>query len=487
MAIPAKLASNGCVLENPTRLNVIVGRNGAGKSRFLRAFSHLQGPPQPFVRYVSPERAGSFEYNPNIEHTERQQKNWIEQQRQRNQAENFKQASALKLRELALRFAERLETDVALRSDLSKTFASTQLAKINAMLTNVVIERAEGQQFIFRAMDGKELAPNDLSSGESELIALATEISHFFEKCDPAKLNILLLDEPDVHLHPDLQARLARFLIAELRDQSPDLQEQTMILVATHSTPLISELSRFAGTSLGTKAFSSMNIQQEVVSAQLQKMAPFFGHPLSQIINGDVPVILEGEDDERVWQQASRTTQGRLKLFACLATSVNQQTELEKFADKLLSAMYDEPKAFSIRDGDGIRGALPSVGCVSRFRLQCYAVENLVTTDDVLLSLGTDWNGLVDAGKKWCDEHPDHKDQQEMLALLSSSNRGRDTKIKNVRQLIPAILGTLAPWEAVVGKVIGRISNASDLDNVNGIVDYIGRDALVALGLLNAD
>ncbi|SPD41662.1 conserved protein of unknown function [Cupriavidus taiwanensis] len=368
MALPDKLEYNGAVLENPTRLNIIVGRNGSGKSRFLRAFSNLRDQAQFFVRYVSPERAGTFEYSPNIEHNERQNKNWIESQRIRNQADSFKQASAGKLRDLAMRFAVRLETDLDLRSDFSKTFSSMQLAKINAMLTNIVIDRADGQEFIFRTQNGQAITPNDLSSGESELIALAAEVLHFFELCDPAKLNVLLLDEPDVHLHPDLQARFARFLISELDKQGHDLRAQTMVCVSTHSTPLINELSRSSAASLGSKVFEYMHVRQEVVSKQLQKMAPFFGHPLSQIINGDVPVILEGEDDERVWQQAARTSQGRLKIFPCLATSVDQQTELEVFANKLLSAMYDQPKAFSIRDGDGVQEALPAIGCVMRFR-----------------------------------------------------------------------------------------------------------------------
>ncbi|WP_145987333.1 hypothetical protein [Cupriavidus taiwanensis] len=110
-----------------------------------------------------------------------------------------------------------------------------------------------------------------------------------------------------------------------------------------------------------------------------------------------------------------------------------------------------------------------------------------MTTDDVLRSLGSNWDGLVEAGKKWYEENPKHQDRDKLLALLSSSDRGRNTKIKSVRQLIPAILGSRAPWEVVVGQVIGRISGEVDEGNNNSIIDYIGRDVLVALGLLEVN
>lgn len=39
-----------------------------------------------------------------------------------------------------------------------------------------------------------------------------------------------------------------------------------------------------------------------------------------------------------------------------LADSVNQQGALETFCIQLLKTLYDNPVAFSIRDGDGVVG-----------------------------------------------------------------------------------------------------------------------------------
>jgi predicted ATP-dependent endonuclease of OLD family len=46
---------------------------------------------------------------------------------------------------------------------------------------------------------------------------------------------LLLLDEPDVHLHPDLQSRLVKFLVKLIDEFDFD------ILMATHSTSILGE------------------------------------------------------------------------------------------------------------------------------------------------------------------------------------------------------------------------------------------------------
>src|ERR1700730_13539141 len=336
MPIINQLRYQDCTLTDMTTLNIVVGRNGSGKSRFFRLLSNLRNQAGYLVRYISPERAGSFLPDANIENATRSNKGWVEDQRIQNQAGNFKPASAIRLRELAMRFAVRVETDRALRSDLDRTFVTEQLSKINRMLSDVVVEREGAQDFVFKTVDGVTVTPAELSSGESEILSLATEVLHFFESCESDKINVLLLDEPDVHLHPDLQARFARFLSHELDTLVPGVRERTAVCVATHSTPLICELALHSGCSIGTKDFTSNSVAQRPAVDQLRKLAPFFGHPLSKCISDDVPVILEGDDDDRIWQQAARTAQGRLKIFPCLSTGVPQQAELESSCDSLM-------------------------------------------------------------------------------------------------------------------------------------------------------
>lgn len=447
MPLPVELRSASSILSNPTNLNIVVGRNGAGKSRFLRSLYALRNETAYRIAYVSPERAGVFKPDPNVEVNALSSPGWLQNTRDKNQAEGFKNASANKLKQLWFIHGQRLDDDPALRADFSKTFETRVLAKINGLLSNVRIERSteNGGEFLFKTLDGSPLTPDQLSSGESEAISLGAEILDFFWTLQKERINILLLDEPDVHLHPDLQARLARFLLSEIAGLTPQQKESTAVCLATHSTPLICELSTSPFCSIGTKAFGVDTVVQRPIASELKKVSAFFGHPLSKCINDDVPVLLEGEDDERIWQQAARTSQGRLKIFPSLAFSVTQQGELEKFCDSLLSAIYDDPVAISIRDGDGLRGALPPQGCVRRFKLQCYAAENLLLTDEVLDSLGKSWPEFQFAAEQWCVSNPTHRDRVLVQALAASSDRCRDTKLKQIRTLIPAIAGSKKP------------------------------------------
>ena len=113
-----ELTNGSCSISSPTNLNVIVGRNGSGKSRFLRTLAGLKNNSEYYISYISPERAGSFLVDPGVEHNRQHDKNWESNNRLKNQSDGFKKTSASKLRELAMQFAVRIENDPSLRSQL---------------------------------------------------------------------------------------------------------------------------------------------------------------------------------------------------------------------------------------------------------------------------------------------------------------------------------------------------------------------------------
>ena len=78
---------------------------------------------------------------------------------------------------------------------------------------------------------GQPLDEANLFSGESELIALAIEVLVFSRQSMANK--ILLLDEPDMHLHPDLQQRFTAFV------KSIAVAHNFCVVIATHSTAII--------------------------------------------------------------------------------------------------------------------------------------------------------------------------------------------------------------------------------------------------------
>lgn len=466
---------------NLTNINIILGRNGAGKSRFLRSFDAALSSDQTFnVRYISPERAGVFRKEGNVETNMERDKNWLRNVRGKNQAENFKAVSAYLLRNVEITYLRRLQDTPSLRNDPERNFRADRLDKINRLLSNISIEQVRAE-FVLRNISGTEIQPDQISSGESEAIALASEIMYFFETVDQSKFNILLLDEPDVHLHPDLQARLAQFVVGEVEGLSPEARQTVALCIATHSTPLVCALAGSEHTSIGTKHFDVNVVHQAVANEQLRKAAPFFGHPLSLSLSQDVPLILEGEDDERVWQQAARSAQGKIRLFPILATSVDQQSELESFCAPLLSTLYDSPIAYSLRDGDGVSADLNPVGPVRRFRLRCYAIENALVTDDCLRVLGKSWEEFRAVAAEWADSHSDHRDVALVRKLVSAPDRLRNSKIKAIRQLICSIAGSNKPWEVVVGQAIGTIDPSVEDLAPTSLVEFVGREAMSAL------
>lgn len=464
-----------------------MGRNGAGKSRFLRDIEEATNWNKQhfYVRYVSPERAGSFKRDGSVLTNMSSFPDWLRQSRAVNQADNFKSASAMLFREAETLYLRRLANTPAIRMDPTRSFETDRLSKVNQLLTNISLVMGNAD-FEFRSLaDGQTVSPDNISSGESEAVSLAAEILYFFDTIDPTKFNVLLLDEPDVHLHPDLQARLGKLIITML-DEFKSHADSIAVCLSTHSSPLVCSLADSRYVSIGTKSFAVDTVELNPTSAELRKIAPFFGHPLSLSLSKDVPLILEGEDDERVWQQAARTSQGRIKVFPVLAGSVNQQGELETFCASLFRTLYDNPIAFSLRDGDGVvNQPLEHQPPIKRYRLQCYAIENVLLTDPCLDVMGTTWEGFVIAATKWVRENSEHPDTAHIKELAESNDRLQHQKIKKIRQLVCAVLGCKKPWEVVVGQAIGSLTN-NDLVDSNMLTTFLGAEMVSEVIFRNA-
>lgn len=467
-------------ISSLNNVNVVVGRNGSGKSTMFRAIevSH-SGSGTSKISYVSPERSGTFYGEGHIISAMKSNPNWIAESRRVNQSQSFKNTSAVMLRDLELMYLRKLASIPEIRHDLSRSFENDCLRRVNDLLLNVRLVEA-GAEFEFISHSGEKIQPDRLSSGESEAVSLAAEILFFFETLVPGIPNVILIDEPDVHLHPDLQARLGHFLLSFF-EEKPEIREYAFVVVATHSTALTCSLATSKLTSIGTKPFGVNHVRLRQGSDQLRKLAPFFGHPLSLSLSDDAPVIVEGEDDERIWQQAARTSEGKLRLFPVIAETVSAQTDLEKFCANLISTIYDKPVAFSIRDGDGKPGKpLDHIEPLKRYRLECYAMENLLVTDECLEAMGSTWSSFVAASNEWLNHNTSHRDADLLRELINSQDRLRHKKIKDIRNLICGVLGEKKIWEIVVGQVIGGIAKVG-IDETKMVVQFFGADALRAL------
>ncbi len=442
---------NGYSLTGLGRHNVLLGKNGSGKSHALKRIEQALLAREDFgvVRYISPERAGVLQYEPNVEQNITANPTWLSDTRRANQANQFRQQSAVQFRRLELLTLRTIEQDQNVRADLGITFATT-VDRINELLDRVVVERADPAFRIAKKDGGANQPPNELSSGEAELISLAIECLVFEHEAGEDAPSVLLLDEPDVHLHPDLQARFARFL-ETLTTKNGNIK----ILIATHSTAFIGGFLDQSHARVAFMSFGDTELRFSPIDEQYRAILPVFGaHPLSNVFNEAPVLLVEGEDDERIWRQAIRSSQGALSLYPVAVGSIDMLADYEARVANVVSAIYDDAKAFSLRDSDGVHEPLAPVGVVRRYRLACRAAENLLLTDEVFTANGLNWNELRGRIEEWVEAneaHPHHAAMQEFRAT-GYDRMGAD--LKEVRLDLVGLMGSAKPWEVIVGQTI---------------------------------
>ncbi|HJP58483.1 MAG TPA: AAA family ATPase [Gemmatimonadaceae bacterium] len=453
------------------RENVILGKNGCGKSRLLKAIEQgLMGRETVgAVRYVSPERAGLLRYEPGIEHNITTSPGWLADTRRQNQAGQFRQQSAAQFRRLELLVLREIEKDPAIRGDLTRTFDSV-VARINTLLDRVAIRRGDPTFEVYEKASGQTVDASVISSGESELISLGIECLVFARECVAQRLNVLLLDEPDVHLHPDLQARFARFL-SKLLEEAP-----ITLVLATHSTAFLGAAALDAHARVAFMRYGDTEIRFAPVAYTLRRVLPVFGaHPLSNVFNEAPVLLVEGDDDERIWQQAVRSANGQLSLYPVAVDGVDNLGIFEQEVATILQAVYDNAVGYSVRDRDSTEPIqLDPVGPVIRFQLSCRASENLLLSDDVLNRAGLAWAEMQQRIATWAEANSTHPHQKSMAAFVATGFDRRNADLKEIRNDLIGLMGSNKPWEIVVGQTIATLVGGNGSTAEYSTRDFLG-------------
>ena len=144
---------------------------------------------------------------------------------------------------------------------LNRLFADYKFAdETEAIPTNLFIELPSGEVITF----------NDLSSGEKEVFFILS----FFIRHNVANA-IIVIDEPELHLHPEL----SRLLIRNMKS----IRNGNQIWLATHNSEIIDEAGRdkviYVARDLSTRKaqFITGDNEQQVI-AQLKNMFGFSGY-----------------------------------------------------------------------------------------------------------------------------------------------------------------------------------------------------------------
>jgi len=222
----------------------------------------------------------------------------------------------------------------------------------------------------------------------------------------------------------------------------------------------------------------------EAAGPALKAVIPIFGaHPLSNVFNRRPILLVEGEDDERIWQQAYRTSQGEINVWPCPAGDIQSLNEYEEKARSILGAVYDDAVAFSLRDRDVHPYHIDDLGPVIRMRLNCKASENLILTDDVLEGSGTDWSKLKSSLEKWLAENVDHPQHSAVVDFKDGGWDRRNANLKPLRILLLAVMGSQKPWEVAVGQTIAQLKKSTNTDEQNSLRDFLGKKLVLNLKL----
>jgi energy-coupling factor transporter ATP-binding protein EcfA2 len=460
----------GIVLSGCDEVNVIVGKNGCGKSTLLRNLERNQVANSEIwgrILYVTPERGGVLSYSPGIEQS-MENLDWFRDVRRNNQFSQYREQTVSTFRRLEISLYRQYE-------DLEQIArVDDDFEPINSLLDNVEFRRNGNAFSTHSLIDGNAIPSNLLSSGEAELITLTIDCLNFSIEADERKRNLLLLDEPDVHLHPDLQVRFIEALLSLISKK--DIQ----VVIATHSTAILGALANKSNCRVAFMRSGSNSLNFLKIDDAIRQVLPVFGaHPLSNIFNQSPILLVEGEDDVRIWQQAVRTSCGLLKAYPVSCDSISQMSSMEAIVSEIASSVYDSPKAFSLRDHDDTEGDSPlgDLGPVRRFRLNCREAENLLLCDEVLTEFGISWDTAKLRLKTWLETNSNHRYASDVENFLKSDCDRKGFKIKSIRTILVAdVLETEKPWEVVVGQTIGRLllREATLINSQDSILQYLG-------------
>jgi len=451
-----------------TDVTVFFGRNGSGKSVMLRSWRD-QSPEN--VHYVTPERTGEMDMQPQFMREE------LEASGRRNaSSRNY-------MPDYRRRIVARIQAYFMSRGNYrgeDKAPGAPDVIErlINGLLTdfNITVQGSAVLPYKLTRIDNAEViqSVDQLSSGEAQLVTIGLDILTIASMWEVSKQTnrILLVDEPDAHIHPDLQVRFADFLF-----QLVDLF-QMQIVVATHSVSLLAALGQFGGPKTSVIYVSRQKVNyaaQTFGSVQKELSACLGGHVLMGPLFGSPILLVEGDDDYRVWSQVPRHY---VTSFAVIPTNGDEIKQYQKTLEQIFASLRendDSPCGFALLDGDKNlplpTGANPQRN-IRFIRLACHECENLYLTDEVLADLGTTW---ADAQQKITDNAASRGQKEAALRAVAAADRQHFDVKPIINELVSILDAKHVHWTMRVGRVLGRTKPTGQL------AAFLGVDTVSAL------
>lgn len=459
---PKFLGGGNWSLKKLGGVNVLFGRNGSGKSMLLR---NLRDVDPPSSHYIVPERSGDISFEPGLI------AEVIEAARRRNVSQtnflsNYRQHVVTRIQGYYTRRGSKRVAEI-------KHDPEDLLRTMSLVLPDFTIQVKSESPFydLRRSKDGSSVTSvSNLSSGESQLLSIGLDIVTIVGmwELDGQKKRLLLVDEPDAHIHPDLQIKLADFLchIAQ--------EFKVQVFVATHSTTLLAALGQFGGTeaavlfvtadvpTVNAEPFSGISRELAALLGGHLLMGPLFGAPV---------LLVEGDDDYRVWVQVARSGLVNLCVLPCNGDEIKAYRKtLERMFDALSENV--QLRGYALVDGDKYPDDKPDAKYVPVVRLGCREIENLYLTDEVLEVLGYNWDTACTLIEQ---KAGNYGEKAGALTKIRTIDRRND----NLKPIIHQVAEALDPkgllWTVRLGKILGQGRPSGML------ADFIGSEVISAV------
>lgn len=462
---PPYLGGGTWILEHLNHITVLFGKNGSGKSVLLRNLLSQA----PNNRHLAlPERPGNLNFEARFVSEESSGANRAGN-RQQNTLTDYRQRTFARLQVLIQKRGFILRPGSA---DDTIEDVHRLLKDLLPDFTLRVI--AEAPYFQLQRSDGTFVTDvNQVSSGEIGMISIAVDLATIcgIWHLEDAPERVLLVDEPDTHLHPDLQEYLAAFLLK--------LSEKygVQLIVATHSTTLLAALGYHGKDKTSAIYLNRSALPQKAIkfTKHLQEVSSCLGgHALMGPLFGSPLLLVEGDDDYRVWSQVPRHHVIKLAVLPCDGEELfKYQQTLEQIFESLRTTTTP-PAGYALLDGDK---KLPTVNTkpqvhVPFLRLACHECENLYLADEVLGDFDFDWATACAKIKVEANRYGNKEGD-----LLGCD--GWDRKTIDIKHLINELAAILdqknVHWTKRVGTAIGKAKPSGQL------AEFLGPSILEAL------
>lgn len=454
-------------------MTILMGRNGSGKSMLLRAWRDLM---PDTTHYVVPERTGDFGYEPQ----------WLNEELDRSRRRRLAAGNSVNgyRQRIVARVQAYLLQRGAHRGVGEPPVSPSELESLLAILVLDLDVRllAGGHPLKLTRVVGNSLVDDvdQLSSGEAQLLMLGLDVLTMAAmwELEQRAVRIMLIDEPDAHLHPDLQVRFADFMMRAMA------RFGLQLVLATHSVSMLAAFSQLGGAKCGLAHLHRESTYCDVrpVDEVARELASCLGgHVLMGHLFGAPILLVEGDDDYRIWSQVPRHHNVNISVVPCDGDKIDKY---QRTLERMLGSLREQgafPLGYALRDGDT---TLPQddSNTPQRFikyvSLACRESENLYLTDAVLESLGHTWSSACDALEAAAKE-----EKFGSKSAMLSGCRAWARISEDIKPYIGEIERTLdekrVAWQMRVGRAIGRQLPEGELREFLGsdVVDALWRHA----------